>query len=132
MPKTKKDPARAAALALAKRSREVRMKTMTPEQRSEQGRRAVSARRDRQKGPWYGLFPFDDPCSLVMYSRDKEALRQRAKLDENVAFVIEVLDYDPESRIPIVPKYEPDTAARLEALQDLERLDAGAGKGGLS
>jgi hypothetical protein len=31
------------------------MKTMTAAERSEQGRRAVMSRRDRNKGPWYGL-----------------------------------------------------------------------------
>lgn len=136
MPKVKKNP---AAVALAKRSREVRMKNMTSEQRSEQGRRAVNSRRDRQKPgqtnpeKWYGLFACDDPNfpELIMYSRDKAELRQRAKAEDR-ALVIEDLDYDPQVRIPIVPKYEPDTAARLQALQDLQLLDADTGKGGRS
>jgi hypothetical protein len=38
-----------AAVALAALSRKKRFATMTPEQRSEQGRKAVNARRDRQK-----------------------------------------------------------------------------------
>src|SRR5579872_4573258 len=48
----KKNP---AAVALAQLSKRKRMKSMTPEQRSEQGKKAVASRRDRQKGPWYGL-----------------------------------------------------------------------------
>jgi hypothetical protein len=39
------------AAALAELSRRKRMKTLTPEQRSEQGRRAAMARRDRQPKP---------------------------------------------------------------------------------
>jgi hypothetical protein len=45
MPK-KKNP---AAVALARLSARKRYRTMTSEQRSEQGRRAVASRRDRQK-----------------------------------------------------------------------------------
>jgi hypothetical protein len=45
MPKPEKNP---AAVALAQLSRRKRMKTMTAAQRSEQGRKAVNARRDRQ------------------------------------------------------------------------------------
>src|ERR1035437_4944719 len=53
MTKPKKNP---AAVALAELSRRKRMKTLTPAQRSEQGRRAVMSRRDRQKpARWFGL-----------------------------------------------------------------------------
>jgi hypothetical protein len=37
--------------------------------------------------------------------------------------MIEELEQDPQSRISIVPKFEPDTAAQLRALQGLQRLD---------
>jgi hypothetical protein len=59
---------------------------------------------------------------LLMFSRDKLELRQRARAEER-ACLIEELGYDPRTRLPIVPKYEPDTAACLQALQDLQLLD---------
>jgi hypothetical protein len=127
MPKTtKKNP---AAVALAKRSARKRYQTMTAAERSEQGRRAVNSRRDRQRAEppsvpnpdrWYGVFARDG--ELLMFSRDKLELRQRARAEER-ACLIEELGYDPRTRLPIVPKYEPDTAACLQALQDLQLLD---------
>jgi len=144
MPKTtKKNP---AAVALAQRSARKRYQIMTADERSEQGRRAVNSRRDRQKPArwdgkaeppsapnpdrWYGVFARDG--ELLMFSRDKLELRQRARAEEG-ACLIEELDYDPRNRVPIVPKYEPDTAACLRALQDLQVLDTDeAGKRGRS
>ena len=54
MTKPKKNP---AAVALAELSRRKRMKTMTAAERSEQGRRAVNSRRDRQPKPVEGARP---------------------------------------------------------------------------
>lgn len=50
MPKKKNK----AAVALAELSRRKRMKTMTAAERSEQGRKAVASRRDRQPKPVTG------------------------------------------------------------------------------
>ena len=125
------------AVALGRKGGEARRKKLTAEQRSASARHAVLSRYGKAKPPakparWYGLFDFDVPGSLIAYSRDKEVLRQRAKAEPERIFIIEDLDYDPENRMQIVPKFEPDTAARLQALQDLQQLDAELGKGGQS
>src|ERR1035438_6275305 len=56
--KAKSKPKNAAAMALAEISRRSRMKNLTAAQRSEQGRKAVASRRDRQKGPWFVLLVY--------------------------------------------------------------------------
>ena len=78
---------------------------------------------EAKSGParWYGLFDYADPKApaLVQYSRDRSELRQRVHAEPDRAWVIEELDYAPQDRLRIVPKYEPDTAASLRALEDL-------------
>jgi len=128
----KKNP---AAVSLGRKGGEARRKALTPEQRSASARHAVLSRYGKAEPPsrWYGLYALDDPNfpELVMYSRDRVELRQRARAEDR-AFVIEELDYDPQTRVPIVPKYEPDTDSRLQALRDLQKLDVDAGKRGRS
>ena len=126
MKSTKKNQTNAAAI-LGKQGGLARAAKLTPEQRSASARHAVLSRYGKAEPParWYGLFSCDDPHApvLVKYSSNKVELRERARSEPDSDFVIEELDYDPRTRIPIVPKYEPDTAARLQALQDLQGLE---------
>ena len=114
--------------------------SMTPAERTERARKAGAARWGKTNAPkpgrWYGLFAYDPNATegaLVKYSQNKielrELLRERDRAEPGRDWTIESLDYDPRTRIPIVPKYEPDTTAQLRALQDLQRLDAGEERG---
>jgi hypothetical protein len=134
MSKRRKSP---DAVAHGRKGGIARRNNLTPEQRIASARYAALSRYGKApaKPKWYGLFDFDlpsEPQHLILYSRDKDVLRQRAKAEPERIFIIEDLDYDPETRMQIVPKFEPDTAARLKALQDLQQLDAELGKEGRS
>jgi hypothetical protein len=74
-----------AASVLAARSRDKRMTTLTPQQRSDQGRRAVGSRKDRKK-QFFGL--------VVYWSTDRSEVENRAQDREGNAKVI-ALGFDP-------------------------------------
>lgn len=141
MKKPTKKKEQQTAASLGKRGGLARAKNLTPEQRSASARHAVNARYGKNKpvteppqsNKWYGLYDYADPNvpTLVESSRDKVELRKRARMEPDRAWMIEELDYEPKNRIPISPKFEPDTAARLRALEDLQHLDA-TGKAGQS
>lgn len=121
-----------AAVALGRKGGEARREAMTPEQRIASARHAVLLRYGRAEPPgkWYGLFTLDNPTAteeLVAYSRSKDELRERARSEPERGWIIDTLDYDPRtcvgsSSAPLVAKYEPDAAAQLRALQDLQEL----------
>jgi hypothetical protein len=138
MPK-KKNP---AAVALAQLSRRKRMKTMTPAQRSEQGRRAVMSRRDRNKGPWYGLVALPaayvwkgaahaskvldaataNSAEVLLWSQDRKEVVARAQeedLRDRDTLIIEQ-DWNPNA-FTINRTFQPDT----DAMQRLLRVDLG-------
>jgi hypothetical protein len=136
MTKTKKK--NPAASALAELSRRKRMATMTPEQRSAQGKRAVAARRDRQpKGQWYGLIvlPADyvwkgtehaakvldeaesDSSSVRFWSTDRAEVVKRSQepdLIDRDTFIIEQ-EWDPKA-FRLIREYAPDARRQVRAL----------------
>jgi hypothetical protein len=81
-------------------------------------------------GPWFGLFDESDldKPELVAYSQNKLELRQRAKQEKKRDWVIEVLDYNPNTRVKIKPEFKPDVQACLQALRGLEDLLKGRSK----
>jgi hypothetical protein len=130
-----------AALALAARSREVRMKTMTKAERSAQGRRAVSMRRDRRKGPWYGLLLFPEDYewhgvahatkvldelhanpTVVFWSTDRAEVVKRAAQKDLRDLVTDVVEQNWDPRSFVVRRtFAPDTEAMKRLLKvDLE------------
>jgi hypothetical protein len=131
-----------AAVALGRAGGLARRRKLTPEQRSESARRAALAKHGNippkpETEKWWGLFAFEKggETRLVKYlygkgSECKPRLRERAQAEPDRDWLIEDLDYDPTTRMEIVPKFEPDTAARLKALEDLQQLDADLSKGG--
>lgn len=131
----KSKPKNPAALTLAAISRKKRMKTMTPEQRSEQGRKAVAARRDRQKPlepepqRFWGLFDAYDASApggvsrdpkLLQWSTDKNELRARVMQERDGIGIpeIEELDYDPR-HVKLESNFKPDVTRQLDALRVL-------------
>jgi hypothetical protein len=122
MAKEQKNP---AAVALALRSAKARLKSMTPAQRSEQGRRAVQARWRKAKPPadaptgrWWGLFIVDDDTDQpkVFWSRNRDEVIARSRLEEG-GYIIDV-DYDP-TKFVIVREFAPDVGAQVNALSVL-------------
>jgi hypothetical protein len=120
---TKKNP---AALKLAALSRRKRMKTMTKEQRSEQARRAVACRKDRQKqkaGPWYALYsPTEYPehphyWQLILVTQDETEISRRIKEpDLRDLGGIVAIHYDrPPLLFSIRDQFEPDMDAQVLA-----------------
>jgi hypothetical protein len=114
----------------------------TPSERSALARKASLSRRKIKKPQppqpqspvttptrWFGLFDETDLNKpvLVMYSQDKKVLRERARQEER-DWYIDTLDYDPRTRATVMPEFQPDTAACLQALRELETLIKGGRK----
>ena len=123
---------------------------MTKAQRREQGRRAVAARRDRQKpesvpGRWYGVVLIPVPGDVhggvhgimkildeahakpevILWTRDRDEARARARevdLGDDAGKFADIIevDYDP-TRFTIQREYKPDH----DAMQRLLRVDLG-------
>lgn len=122
-----------AAVVLGRMGAKARMKSLTAEQRSEQGRRAVEARWRRAKPPtapqptrWWGLLVFDDPNKpkALMWSTDRAEIIARSRredLAETHKMIVDV-EYDP-TRFTLVREFKPDVAEQVKALNAL----AGAG-----
>ena len=128
MTKKKKD---SAAVTLGRKGGIARRKALTPERRSAIARNAALTRFGKAEPPptaskprWYGLFATDNfpKEEMVLFSRDKAELRERAKAEPDRGWVIEELDHDPESRLLIVAEFEPDPQANLQALRELKKL----------
>jgi hypothetical protein len=127
-----------AARAFSRLGVEARMKHKTPEQRSEQARRAAASRRDRQpKGPWFGviLYPenfvwrgvkhaikvLDDMHNnpqVVFWSQDlQEARAVTREYNLEGSRMAEIIEqaWDP-SAFRLTPQYKPDADAARQAL----------------
>jgi ribosomal protein L22 len=129
-----------AAVALAELSRRKRMRDLTPEQRSAQGKKAVASRRDRQKSTrWYGLIalPADyvwkgaahaskvldaataNSAEVLFWSQDRAKVNARAQqkdLRDRDTLIIEQ-DWNPNA-FTLQREYKPDA----DALQRMLRV----------
>jgi hypothetical protein len=134
----RKDP---HAVALAKKSAKSRLTSLTPQQRSEQARRAVQARwrkakqpADAKPGLWWRLWAFDTPVTLdnlnppelVFYSRDEEevhgwARKAKARGDDRIMGVDSTGERPRRDGLRITRRYEPDVGAQIDALQMIQQ-----------
>jgi hypothetical protein len=131
----KKNP---AAVELGKLGARAQRQKYTKAERSEQARRAVNSRRDRQKGPWYGLivFPEDfawkgtiqaapvidemhaDTVKVVFWSQNRAevvAYTQKAEFEDRITDIIEQ-GWDPRL-FTIRREYQPDTESQLKVMR---------------
>ena len=116
-----------AAVALSKRQ----MVTLTPEQRKERARRAVTARWQKAKGvqatTYWGLFLFRRPDAnkfdlsdldhpqLLFASTDKAEVVARAKKDQRRPAIISPFDGPPPT-FGVKRTFKPDTTKQAKAL----------------
>jgi hypothetical protein len=126
-----------AARAFSRLGVEARMKKKTPEERSEQARRAAASRRDRQpKGPWYGLilYPKDyvwrgakdaikvlnemySNPKVVFWSQDKQEVLAKANGPQYRNRLSEVIEQDWDPRAFTLKRvFAPDADAARQAL----------------
>jgi hypothetical protein len=118
-----------AAVTLARRSAKARLKSLTPEQRSDQARRAAMTRwRQAKPGAYpppslywclFGLDESNQPFVLFA-SQDKEEVRQRARTDEfrDQAAFIDSVEYNP-TRFRLLSNFQPNVKAQLSALETI-------------
>jgi hypothetical protein len=143
----RKDP---NAVAMGRKGGKARMRTLTPERRSEIARHAVLTRYGKAKppskaGPWYGLvaLPADyawkgaahaskvldaaraDSANVVFSSQDRKEVFARSQMRDlrDRVTLIDEYPYNPQA-LHIKWEYTPD----MEAMKRLLRVDVEGGK----